>query len=245
MKNFYVLTKKLDICDVGFDGKAGVPEIMSLFQRALTFHTFELGVDFESVKKNHNAKWFISSAHIEIFKAPKIHDEVIVKTWPLSPSAVRFPRAFVLKDSGGQTIAAAYTEWCTVDCDSGKLLRSSVVTLPIDEYLEDVPVKREGKIEQKPTFPVYSKTVRVSDLDINAHVNNVSYIRFALDAFSTKELDTLDIKTFDIDYKTQTFEGDTVTIEKSEDNLCLVGKNGDSVIFTCNINKNPTRQAQL
>lgn len=236
MKNYYVLNKKLDICDVAFNGKTGITEIMSLFQRAVTLHTLELGVDFESVKKNHNAKWFISSAHIEVYSAPSIHDEVIVKTWPLAPSAVRFPRAFELKDSEGRLLAAAMTEWCTVDYDSGKLLRSSVVTLPVDEYLDKTPVAAKVRVPETDGDAVYDRKMLVSDLDVNGHVNNVSYIRFALDAFSSEELSNMDIKSFDIEYKTQAFEGDTLTLYKSDDPLTVTAKKDGITVFTAAIN---------
>ena len=157
-----------------------------------------------------------------------------MSTWPLKAGALRFGRTFLL-EKDKKPIARAFTEWCLLNADTNEVLRSSVLTMPIDEYLTDKGI--EGKFSgAKADAPalVYSHTVRASDLDINRHVNNITYIKFALDCFDTKELESIDIKSFEMYYVSQCFEGQTLELYR-QDNLIEAVCDGRTV-FRCTIN---------
>ena len=238
MKNYFEYNKKLNIDDVSFTGYQSPADIMATFQSAITLHTLDLGVDFESIHKSINAKWFIVHTRIEIEKTPKIHDEVTVCTWPLKASAVKFPRACTMKDKEGNTLACAMTDWCIVDFDSGELLRSNRLSFPFDEFLSDVPTKEKGRIPVCEKGELcYNRKMLVSDLDLNRHVNNVTYIRIALDSFSSAELESITIKSMDMQYKMQCFEGQTLSVYKmkTEDGYIIDGLCDDNIIFRAKI----------
>lgn len=234
MKNYLDFTKKLNIDDVSFDGKMSAYDIMGLFQQAVTEHTFELGLDFKSLKEKYNAKWFISSARLEINERPRIDSEVTVRTWPLKNSAVKFPRAFVMSEGSGKVLATAMTDWCIVNYDTDELLRANTVSFPFGEFLEENPQSQKCRI---PNVEVpekcYSRKMLVSDIDLNRHVNNVSYIRIGMDCFSSEELENMQIKAMDIQYKLQCFEGDTLDMYKlkTETGYIIEGKRDTDTIF--------------
>ena len=236
--NKYTYTKKLNITDVGFDGSTAINNVMDLFQQAVTLHTEIMGVDTPSINEKYNAKWFIVSAHFEFNKMPRIYDDITVHTWPLPASAIKFPRAFVLENDKGETLATCMTQWCTVDRDSGEFVRASVIKMPFDEYITDDPTTERGRVPNTPCDTLcYERKMLTSDIDMNNHVNNVAYIRMAMDCFSTKELSAMDIKSFDISFKNQCFEGDTVSFYKqtTEDGWLIEAKIEDKTIFKAKI----------
>ncbi len=220
--------------DVAFCGYSLPSQIMSIFQEAVTDHTAILGVDASTIKKTINAKWVIARVRFEIDGHLKVGDEYTVSTWPLKAGPLRFGRTFVLEKQG-KIIAKAFTEWCLIDADTNEVLRSNVLTMPIEEYLTDKGI--EGKFSGAKTTdpkPVYTHTVRQSDLDINGHVNNVTYIKFALDCLSTEELKNIDIKSFEMYYLCQCFEGQMIQLLR-QDNLIEAVCEGRT-IFRCTIN---------
>ncbi len=232
--NKYTKTKVASINDVAFCGYALPSHIMSIFQEAVTQHTRALGVGADTIIQTINAKWVITRVRFEIEGALCVGDEYTVSTWPLAAGPLRFGRTFML-EKNGQIIAKAFTEWCLLDAKTDEVLRSSVLTMPIDEYLTDKAIigKFSGAKAKTPTL-VYTHTVRASDLDINRHVNNITYIKFALDCLSAKELEKTDIKSFEMYYTSQCFEGETLSLYR-EDNL-IEARCGERTVFRCTIN---------
>lgn len=232
--NKYTATKTASMNDVAFCGKALPPQIMSIFQDAVTAHTAILGVGADTIIKTINAKWVITRVRFEIDGTLRVGDEYTVSTWPLRAGPLRFGRTFTLEKEG-KIIAKAFTEWCLLDANTDEVMRSGALTMPIEEYLTDKGIEgRFSGAKATDPKPVYTHTVRQSDLDINRHVNNVTYIRFALDCLPSDELEKTDITSFEMYYLSQCFEGQTVELLR-QDNLIEAVCEGRTV-FRCTIN---------
>ena len=109
--------------------------------------------------------------------------------------------------------------------------------MPIDEYLTDRAITgsfSQKKEEMCQANVVYTKTVRASDLDINRHVNNISYIKMALDCFDTDALSALDIKSFEMYYISQCYEKEVITLYRKGN--CIEARRGDTPVFRCTVN---------
>lgn len=232
--NKYTMTKTASMNDVAFNGKSLPSHVMNLFQEAVTEHTAILGVGADTIKNTIGAKWVITRVRFEIDDTLSVGDSFSVSTWPLKAGPLRFGRTFIM-EKDGKIIARAFTEWCLLDINTDEVMRSGVLTMPIDEYLTDKAIegKFSGAKAQDPTF-VYSHTVRVSDLDINRHVNNVTYIKFALDCLLSEELEKININSFEMYYLSQCFEGEVLSLYR-EGNL-IEARCGERVVFRCTIN---------
>ena len=57
--------------------------------------------------------------------------------------------------------------------------------------------------------------VRISDLDVNSHVNNVKYTQWALDMMRERDHREWVIQEYDINFLSETFLGDTMQGYKS------------------------------
>ena len=235
-ENFLTYNTTANTNIVGFDGKMGMADVMSVFQFAVVTHTADTCVSFDRLLSEQNAKWVISRIRFEVERFPRNGDCLTINTWPLKPGVIRFERCFELCDKDGVAVNAI-SDWCVIDADTSAPLRSKNIPSPFDSYLE----KRvcNGKYsafkgEVQESHFVYTKTVRLSDLDLNGHVNNISYIRMATDCFTTDEIKELDIKTFEMYYQTQCFEGDKIDIYKNEN--YIEARKGDEVVFKAVIN---------
>jgi acyl-ACP thioesterase len=203
-------------------------------------HTKFLELDFESMLKKYNAKWVIARARFELEDTLVMGDDYTVSTWPLKAGPLRFERVFKIT-SGQKAIVNSLTEWCVIDADTNAVIRSNKIDFPVSDYLTDKGVKNgfSGiKLELEQKDEVFCRKMRVCDLDFNNHVNNISYIKLALDCFSSAELKALNIKSFEMYYLSQCFEGDTITLYKKEyeNGWFIVAKCGERPVFRCTVN---------
>jgi len=241
-ENKFTLNSVANANTVGYNGKMSVFDIMSVFQFAVTLHTEQMGVGFNSVMQNHGGKWIISRVRFEIDYYPQNAEQICVETWPLKPSAVRFGRCFLLNGEKGVS-ARAISDWCIIDAKTNMPLRSKNIPISIDTYIEDKCVVNGYSLFNAEVCEddlVYSKQIRISDLDLNGHVNNVTYIKTALDCFSTSELESFEIKSFEMYYHEQCFEGDTLYFylkALSDNEFYIEAKKNGNRVFCATVNK--------
>lgn len=240
--NIFSMNTTINVNNAGFDGRLTVAGAMSLFQYAVTLHTDAMGIGYDDVLNKHGAKWVIAKARFEIDSLPRNGQAVTVVTWPLKPGIMRFGRCFELLDSSGKSCINAYTDWCIIDKDSFEVLRTDRLGQLLPQYLTTRHVKKYSNfsLELSETDFCYKKVIRLSDLDINGHVNNISYIKMAMDCFTCSEAEKLNISSFEMNFKRQCFEGDTFSLYRKGDGQGYYIEAADSSgikIFTASINK--------
>ena len=57
-------------------------------------------------------------------------------------------------------------------------------------------------------------TLRSTDIDIGGHMNNTAYLRAFESLFSSKEWNSMDIRFLEVWYRSQCFEGETLTARR-------------------------------
>ncbi len=217
--NKFVYETEATAVNVGFDGRMGIADIMGAMQYAVMLHSDEMDVGFRRMLREFNSKWVIVKLRLELDKIPVCSDTLHIETWPHKPGPLKFMRSYKLCDNSGTQIIGGISDWCLIDADTFEIKRSRDVYYPEMEYISDKTVN--GKYTNKSVDMtnddyIYTKTVRLSDLDMNGHVNNVSYIQMATDCFGVSEMEMLEIKTFEMYFVAQCFEGDKIDLYKRE-----------------------------
>lgn len=232
MINKYIFdTTAPDVC---FNGKMSVADIMETVQYAVMMHTEVMDVGFKKMLETYNGKWVIAKLRLEFENAISNGDALHIETWPHKPSLLKFGRSFKITDSEGIAYVNGYSDWCIIDADSFEIKRSRDIAFPEMEYITEKTISgKYSNIGFDGGQFVYDKTVRVSDLDINGHVNNVNYIRMAMDCFSSSELKNFDIKSFDMHFTAQCFEGDKISMYRAyKDGFIIINaKKEDTEVF--------------
>ena len=136
-------------------------------------------------------------------------------------------------DEDENLIVSAMSQWCIVDFETRKLVRSALEFS--GEYI-DIPAFEEKieKIKYSDPQAAGAHTVTEEDLDINCHVNNCRY------ADMTSEiLDRNDFQSFTINFLKETVVGDRIDMfmERAEDGSdIVVGMLEDeSVVFQAKV----------
>lgn len=235
MKNYleYNLTTRFD--DMGATRQMMPHNVVETFQLCSNNHSDILGVGVEDIRKSCNGKWVVLKAKFEFDRLPAINEDLIVSTWPLQ-TRLLFPRCFELKQ-GTNSLVRGRMEYGVISEETGKLILPKYVgELGIEQFLPS-GMKDDTYSNASCTFDetdlVYTRVIRLSDLDYNKHGNNIAYIKMAQDCFTYNEYSALNIKALEMYYSNQCFEGDEVHLYKKYiDNKCIIqAKTQDKEIF--------------
>ncbi len=176
---------------------------------------YSIGRDF---LMQHNIAWVLVNHHIQIDELPKMNDTIKIRTWVSEFKKVSSRREFTV-ERHGKIIVRGVCLWVGLNLQTKKLAN-------IYELMKDYEPIREFAVET--TFPKIkafenmqvqkSYTSIFDDLDPNLHVNNGHYLNWAYDAFGAEWIKTKRIKEFEINYKHESFHGDTLEYKVHIDN---------------------------
>lgn len=235
MNNYLEYNFKTRFDDVGATKTMLPHNIVATFQLCSNNHSDILKVGVEDIRKSCNGKWVVLKAKFEFDRFPTINENLTVATWPLQ-TRMLFPRCFELKQ-GNNSLVRGRMEYGVINEETNRLVLPKYVgDLGITEFLPS-NIQDDSYTNATCQFDdndfVYSKIIHLSDLDYNEHGNNIAYIKMAQDCFTFAEFSALNIKTLEMYYSNQCFEGDIVNMYKKYiGNTCIVeGKTATNSIF--------------
>ena len=249
MKKTYRYSARIESDRVDFNFNLTVPSMLGYFQTLATNHSIDLGCDYFTMKNEHNAFWVVTKVKLQIDKFPKFNDKISLATWYEKPSLVRCPRVYEIKDASGNTCVTALSEWCALDADSfkpkkmtevfdGSLFRKNNVDITFEKNTYDID----------DSYFEFDRVVRLTDIDMNVHTNNIIYSRMVMDTFSVDFMRNNTLKDFEIDYINQSMEGDVIKVyqkEVSKGYFTVVGISQDKCIFRAFLSFEENKEGEL
>lgn len=128
-----------------------------------------------------NMVFVITKLAMRINKPVYAYDELTVKTYNNRVIGITYEREFEFYRDGEEVIHAT-TQWVVVKYDTRKLVRPREFPFPIPEHNFDcahLDIPRNLDAKELPACA--ERTVRLSDLDENDHLNNCVYSDITLD----------------------------------------------------------------
>ena len=192
-------------------GRLHVPILCRFLEEAAVEHAAILGVAVESLIESGVA-WVLSRLHLEMERWPAADEEIVIETWPEAASRLITERRFEVLDLSGQRIGAVSTLWLVLDLERRRPVRlPSQVTDRLHEHeLGPEPRKFADLVAPDPIEHELGFTVRRSDLDLADHVNNTSYVEWAIEAVSDDVWSTADLAELEIHFLSECHHGQTV-----------------------------------
>ncbi|MCE5249770.1 hypothetical protein LLG96_06070 [bacterium] len=205
-------------------GRLSVVSLCNYLQDAAGNHAHELGLSIHDLN-TRNYTWVLSRLVVNMKQYPVWKDRLTVRTWPSGIHRLFALRDFSITDSGGSVIGVASSGWLVIDT----LTRRPVRIEPFIENLIVIPdravvhsfekLPQPARIDNERQF-----NVRYGDLDINGHVNNVSYIGWTIESVPRTVLESSVLSELEIDYLAETYLGDRVIARSGS-------QDGDRVSF--------------
>lgn len=193
--------------------------VLDLFQEVAGAHANELGIGFDELLKKQ-LLWALVKVKFEIVNQIKMHQSVIVKTWPLPAGRITLQREYIIETLDGTPLVFGSSEWVTMHSEKRRIVPSTDI-YPLQEFCEDKMF--EGKFVKVPDFTVDFPSTELfptfCDLDMNGHVNNIRYADYVLNALN---LSDESIKAFQLDFHRE--------VQKDTKLSIFLGKNVEQVL---------------
>jgi len=180
-------------------GRLQAPILCQLLEEAAVAHAAILGVAVGTLIENGIA-WVLSRLHLEMERWPAADEEIVIETWPEAASRLFTERRFDVLDASERRVGTASTLWLVLDLERRRPVRlPPQVSDRLHEHELGPEPRRFGDlVTPDPIQRELGFTVRRSDLDLADHVNNTSYVEWAIEAapddvWSEKELAELEV----------------------------------------------------
>lgn len=180
------------------NGKLTLPTILHFLQECAWDNARANNFGFEDLEKQ-NAFWVLSKIYLEIDEYPDWKDEIQIKTWPKGIDGLFAIRDFqILRNN--KVIGNATSYWLILDKTNGRPKRLENFNFLHDNFLKESAINQKlGKLVFKGSSIIQDqRKVYSSDLDINKHVNNATYVRWILDSYFSENNEL--IKEFEINF---------------------------------------------
>jgi acyl-ACP thioesterase len=193
------------------NGRLQVPILCKLLQEAATDHAAQLGVAVESLIELGVA-WVLNHLRLRVERWPGADAEVVIETWPEAADRLFTERRFEVATSAGESVATASTLWLVMDLERRRPVRLPpiVVDALSRHELGSRPMRPPRLEESKAPDRELEFTVRRSDLDLAGHVNNTSYVEWAVEAVCDRVWAASELAELDISYLSECRPGQTV-----------------------------------
>lgn len=227
-KNFEVLSFQIDP-----QGKLRWSCLADLMQEVAWRHADSR--DFGQHLFEQGLMWVMSRFDINVHALPTWGEEIVVKTAGRGIDKLFALRAFEVCNASGAVIASAMSAWLLLDMHTKRPQRPDKV-LPKELFASVNELHlTPAKIQLATNHQVVGTIeVRPSDLDMNNHVNNVSYIRWVEDFVREQKFN---LHALRINYLAEVSAGQTIQLrcQQSGNELQIAGYLEEKAVFCSTI----------
>ncbi|GJP31605.1 hypothetical protein CLOM_g6608 [Closterium sp. NIES-68] len=210
--------------EVGVNRTASMETIANLLQEIGCNHAQSVGFSNDGFATTpamlaNRLIWVTTRMHIEMYKYPKWGDVVEIDTW-FQDGTIMSRRDWIIRfGHTGEVIGRGTSSWAMMNRDTRRLSKvpsdvraELIVHCPSPERFS-IPKNTLTKIPKldEPADHVRSYLrPRRSDLDMNHHVNNVTYIAWMLESLPQTLLESSELADITIEYRQECSQDDVV-----------------------------------
>jgi acyl-ACP thioesterase len=186
-----------------------LPALAGYLQEVAARHAVELGCGLDALRAR-GLTWVLMRQRIEVPGPVVLGDALEVETWPSGIERLLVSREFVVRRAGVE-VARSSSAWLVVDLATRRPIRPADVLdpalRPVGEALAPIarhlPAPAAGAAER-------AFRVRFQDIDANLHVNNTTYLAWALETITRERWTSQRPAAVEVHFVAESRFGDTV-----------------------------------
>lgn len=215
----YCSNYKIGLEDIGRNNEATNKALLAIMQDIACLHSASVGYGVLEIETKKRA-WMLLDWKMEVIKRPKYNDDINVETWSRKVERLYAYRDFQLKDKEGNIIAIGTSRWIFVDTERKRPVRLTADIADLYESETDKNVFLEEMEDIKCGDYLFKKDycVQRRDIDINQHMNNLSYLDMAYEILPEDIYNTKVFNNIRIVYKKEILYGEKVECYYEEQN---------------------------
>ncbi|HQO01280.1 MAG TPA: thioesterase [Spirochaetota bacterium] len=209
-----VYREKFDVkfYEAGIRGTATMRALCNYLQAAANNHSRLLGTSMSDFS-DQNMTWVYSRFHVRVDRYPACYENISVETWRSQSSEAFAFREYCVYDEQDAVIASGTARLVLIDVASRK-------PVPIPATITEQFIPEKGRALEY-DFPSIRKPreyaqkmdfrVRMSDIDINNHANNSSYVDWITECVPPEVLTGRMLRSIELDYRAEIRYGEMIT----------------------------------
>jgi medium-chain acyl-[acyl-carrier-protein] hydrolase len=198
--------------DRDWRGRIPLAVLCRCLQEAAEHHACHLGVGMPQLRAL-NLTWVLLSLRLRLSRRPGNGAHIDLETWPAGADRRFAERDFRLfADDAPEPVGLAASRWMVLDVDTNRPVPMPEGVLALRPPArprafpdDDERLASLTRAEFEKTFPV-----RLSDLDINRHVNNVHYIEWLTESVPQEVWSEMTPVELSITFRAPAVYGDVV-----------------------------------
>ena len=212
---------RVHVYETGPDGKLNLYSLFNYMQDIASDHAIKLGFGRDDLMRD-NHFWVLSRIYAVITHWPEWEDSLIVKTWPNGTDKLFALRNYEVKFPDGRHIASGTSSWLILDRTTKKVQRPDSLLSRFNPHLQpdNSPLRYATKIDPAAENGIVSPLfrIKVSDLDVNLHTNNVRYLKWVSDSYDLDFILNNDPQSAEINYLAESRFDEEIMIRSSVEN---------------------------
>jgi acyl-ACP thioesterase len=212
---------RVHVYETGPDGKLNLYSLFNYLQDIASDHAIKLGFGRDDLMRD-NRFWVLSRIYAVINEWPVWEDKIIIKTWPNGTDKLFALRNYEVTFPDGRHIASGTSSWLILDLTTKRVQRpdSTLTQYNFNLHTESSLVRYATKIDPASENGIVSPPfrIKVSDLDLNLHTNNVKYLKWAGDSYHLDFIMNNEPQSAEINYLAESRFDEEIIIKTSVEN---------------------------
>ncbi len=212
---------RVHVYETGPDGKLNLFSLFNYMQDIASDHAVKLGFGRDDLMKD-NRFWVLSRIYVVIDKWPLWGETLNIRTWPNGTDKLFALRNYEVIYPDGTHVASGTSSWLILDLTTKRVQRPDSILSEYNPNLhsDNSPIRYANKIDPASDngkiSPVFR--VRVTDLDVNLHTNNVRYLKWVNDSYNLDFIMNNVPQSTEINYLAESRFDEEILIKTSAEN---------------------------
>ena len=194
-------------------GRMKASSIIYYLQEAASAHAEALDVGISRLQ-GMGALWVVTRMALQTERLPEKGEKVYMVTWPGKTRHLLFPRYYAVENERGERLAGGAGVWMLIHPESRKMLFPEEIGLAVPDMsrgdemaLPDRRVRFPAELDGCAWHEADE-----SELDVNGHVNNVHYLRWAESLLPADFAGTHRLRSVWVEYRKEILVGQRVEL---------------------------------
>lgn len=198
------------------NGRISLAMMMNIMLAISEHQLGQLDISQQKLIQNYHVGWVITQYHIDVKRAPKVGETIVVGTQATGYNRFFCYRDFWINDTNGNELVSVHSTFVMMDIKTRKIIpviKEIVAKFDLEPSTRIVHFPRIPHLDENKPIISQDYRVRYFDIDNNGHVNNTRYFDWMQDVLGFDFLQNHVIKTADVRYEREVHYGE---IAKSE-----------------------------
>ena len=211
-------THKVEFDAIDFTGKMTLNGLSRYMQMIAGNHAELLGFNYYKNSDEPEYYWILSRVRYEITHYPKWEETIHIETYPGGCDKLYAVRLFDIYNEVEEKIGQIIGDYVLMDFKTNRPVRikGNTGSLAFLDFPYEGEALKKLKLP-KQALKVEKRKAYYSEMDLNNHMNNAHYIRWAVDMLPMSVFESYEISSLEINYNASIEYGVEVNVALAQD----------------------------